>query len=107
MPESEPELPGLYELVVLESVDSARAHAERLAAAGADEGTLVWAKSQRQGIGRSGRYWMSGSRNLHCSVILRPETDLEACCQLGPLACICAGLAISRQAEPLAELRYR
>lgn len=107
MTESEPSLPGLYELVVLESADSSRAHAGRLAAAGADEGTLVWAKSQRQGIGRGERPWMSGNRNLHCSVILRPETDLESCCQLGLLASICTGLAISRQAEPLGELRYR
>ncbi len=107
MIETKPSIPSVYDLVILETADSSRAHAERLAAAGADEGTLIWAKSQRRGIGRSGQSWMSGNRNLHCSIILRPEEDLDTCCQLSLLASICAALAISRQAEPLEELRYR
>ena len=107
MTEQTPNLPGLYDLVVLESTDSSRAHAERLARDGADEGTLVWAKSQYEGIGRNGRYWMSGHSNLHCSIILRPEENFEICCQLSLLATVCAAIAISRQAEPLKEIRYR
>lgn len=106
MNEPQPSIPGLYDLVMLESTDSSRAHAERLAEAGADEGTLVWTKAQREGIGCNGRYWMSGNRNLHCSIILRPDADLTSCCQLGLLASICAALALSGQAEPMGELRY-
>jgi len=107
MTEQKPSIPGLYDLVVLESTDSSRAHAERLARDGADEGTLVWAKSQREGIGRNGQYWMSGHHNLHCSIILRPEENFVKCCQLSLLATVCVGRAISRQAEPLKEIRYR
>lgn len=99
-------LPGPYEPVVLDRVDSARAHAERLASEGAEEGTLVWAKSQREGLGRSGNYWMSGARNLHCAIILRPGDELETCGQISLVACISAAMAIARQAEPLEELRY-
>lgn len=107
MSEPTPNIPRLYDLIALESTDSSRAHAERLARQGAEEGTLVWTKSQREGIGRTGNYWMSGNRNLHCAIILRPEHGLEECCQLSLLATICAAMAISRQAEPLEEFRYR
>ena len=107
MSEYAPSVPGLYELVTVESTDSSRAYAERLAAAGADEGTLVWVKSQTEGIGRNGQYWMSGHRNLHCSIILRPNEQIDSCCQLSLLACICTALAMSRQAEPMQEVRYR
>ena len=107
MIEALPDIPALYELITLDVTDSTRAHAERLARNGADEGTLVWAKAQQQGIGRSGRYWMSGNRNLHCAIVLRPEDDFETCCQLSLIATISAAMAISRQAEPLEEFRYR
>ena len=107
MSEHAPNLPGLYELVAVDSTDSGRAHAERLARDGAEEGTLVWTRSQREGIGRKGKHWMSGNRNLHCAIILRPQEDLETCCQLSLLATIAATMAMSRQAEPLQEFRYR
>lgn len=107
MSDRRPDLPGLYDLVVVEKTDSARAHAERLAREGAEEGTLVWARAQREGIGRKGNYWMSGSRNLHCALVLRPEDDLATCCQISLVSCICTAMAIARQAEPLEEIRFR
>ncbi len=107
MDEESVRLPPVYELVVLDKADSALAQAARLAAEGADEGTLVWAKSQQEGLGRSGNYWMSGYRNLHCALILRPEESVVRCCQLSLVATICAAMSISDQAEPMAELRYR
>ena len=55
----------------------------------------------------AGNYWMSGNRNLHCAIILRPEEAFETCCQLSLVATICAAMGISRQAEPLEELRYQ
>lgn len=105
MTEIEPNLPGLYELVVVDETDSARAYAERLAARGADEGTLVWAKKQTEGLGRSGKYWISGEKNLHCAVVLRPEDPFEVCCQLSLLASVCTGQAITLVGEPMEELR--
>lgn len=105
MTDTKPNLPGLYELVVVDRTDSARAHAERLAAQGADEGTLVWAKKQMEGVGRKGRRWISGERNLHCAVILRPEETFAKCCQLSLLAGMCTAQAITVVGEPMEELR--
>lgn len=102
---TEPSLPGLYELVAVERTDSARAYAERLASGGADEGTLVWVKKQTEGLGRRGRYWISGEKNLHCAVILRPEDSFEVCCQLSLLAGVCACQAVTLVGEPMEELR--
>ncbi len=99
--------PPLYDLVVVDKTDSARAHAERLAAQGADEGTLVWAKSQTEGLGRNHRYWMSGHNNLHLGLILNPEQPFAIACQISLVATLCAAMAIAEQAEPMAELRYR
>lgn len=105
MTEKEPNLPGLYELVVVDRTDSAKAHAERLAARGAAEGTLVWVKKQTEGVGRRGKYWMSGDRNLHCAVILRPEDPLPACCELSLVASVATAQTITVVGEPLEELR--
>jgi len=101
----EPSLPGLYELVTIEQTDSARAHAERLAARGAEEGTLVWAKKQREGPGRRGRHWIPGRNNLHCAIVLRPEEPFHVCCQLSLVAAVCACQAITLVGEPMEELR--
>lgn len=100
-------VPPLYDLVVLEKTDSARAHAERLADEGAEEGTLVWAQSQTEGLGRNGRYWMSGQKNLHLALVLRPEDAFDVACQISLVTTICVAMAISEQAEPMIELRYR
>ena len=105
--ETTPDIPRLYDLIAVDSTDSSRAHAERLAKEGAEEGTIVWTKSQREGLGRAGNYWMSGNRNLHCAIILRPEESFKVCCQLSLLTTVCAAMGISRQAEPLEEFRYR
>ena len=101
------EPPPLYEPVIVERTDSARAHAERLAHQGAEEGTIVWAKAQSEGLGRNGQRWISGSRNLHLATVLRPDDPFEIVCQLSLVATICAAVALAEQAEPMSELRYR
>jgi BirA family biotin operon repressor/biotin-[acetyl-CoA-carboxylase] ligase len=103
--EREPNLPGLYELVVVDRANSARACAERLAMDGASEGTLVWVRKQTEGTGRNGKYWISGDRNLHCAVILRPEDPLPVCCQLSLVASLSTAQAITIVGEPMEELR--
>lgn len=105
MTESHPDVPGLYELVVVERTGSAKAHAERLAADGAEEGTLVWAMKQTEGTARKGNYWISGENNLHCAVILRPDDSFETCSQLSLLTSVCACQAITVVGEPMEELR--
>lgn len=105
MTESTPNLPGLYDLVVVERADSARAQAERLAARGAEEGTLVWVKKQTEGTGRRGKYWISGHNNLHCAVILRPEDPFESCCEIALVAGVSTIQAITIVGEPMEEIR--
>jgi len=56
---SPPQLPPFYRLHHLERIDSTNEEAKRLAAAGAPEGTLVWADAQSAGRGRRGRDWVS------------------------------------------------
>ncbi len=99
--------PSLYEAVVVERTDSARAHAERLASQGAEEGTIVWAKSQNEGLGRNRQQWFSGTNNLHLATILRPDDPYDVVCQLSLVATLCVATALAEQAEPMSELRYR
>lgn len=102
---TQPNLPGLYELIVVDKADSARAYAQRLAMDGADEGTFVWVKKQTEGTGRKGKYWISGHNNLHCAVILRPEDSLKICSQLSLVTSISVSQAITMLGEPMEELR--
>ena len=67
------DLPVEFRLVCFDQVDSTNDEARRLADSGAPEGTVVWARSQRQGRGRHGRVWRSDPGNLYLSVVLRPN----------------------------------
>ena len=68
-----PVLPDGWTLHALDSVGSTNDEAASLAAAGAPEGTIVWAREQTGGRGRRGRQWASPVGNLYCSTILRPD----------------------------------
>ena len=75
-----PKLPPAYRLVALDSVGSTNDEALRLAAEGAEDGTLVWARQQTGGRGRQGRSWSSPPGNLYFSLVLRPDcAPAEAC----------------------------
>ena len=74
--EDPPRLPPAYRLVALDSVGSTNAEARRLAAEGAEDGTLVWAREQSDGRGRRGRRWESPRGNLFLSLVLRPQCSL-------------------------------
>jgi len=54
-----PRLPPAYRLIIRETVDSTNSVARTLAEAGAEDGTLVWAREQTAGRGRLGRHWAS------------------------------------------------
>ncbi|MBI1814108.1 MAG: biotin--[acetyl-CoA-carboxylase] ligase [Deltaproteobacteria bacterium] len=70
-------------LHVFEEVDSTNTTARELAEAGAEEGTVVIAESQRRGRGRLGRQWVSPpQRNLYLSLVLRPRLPSEVIPQL-------------------------
>ncbi|MBN2232490.1 MAG: biotin--[acetyl-CoA-carboxylase] ligase [Deltaproteobacteria bacterium] len=79
-------------VVHLERVDSTNRHAARLAAAGAEHGTLVVADEQFAGRGRRGREWSSPpGRNLAFSLILRPALPDDRV----PLLALVAGISLA------------
>ncbi len=100
-------LPPAYRLVALETVGSTNDEAKRLARAGAEDGTIVWAKAQTEGRGRSGRTWRSLPGNLYASLVLRPECTPAEAGQLSFVAALGAGGALASLMPPLVELKYK
>jgi BirA family biotin operon repressor/biotin-[acetyl-CoA-carboxylase] ligase len=90
--------PSGYRLVAYEEIDSTNTEAARLAASGVEDGTIVWARTQRAGRGRRGRAWVSPPGNLYCSILLRPDCRAREALQLGFVAALAAAEAIGRAA---------
>jgi BirA family biotin operon repressor/biotin-[acetyl-CoA-carboxylase] ligase len=104
---ADPGLPPFYSLVALDSGDSTNAAAARRAAAGAPEGTLVWARSQTAGRGRRGRTWQSPPGNLYVSLVLRPDCPLEQAAQLSFVAAVALGEAVDAVLPRGPALRFK
>ncbi|MBI3451393.1 MAG: biotin--[acetyl-CoA-carboxylase] ligase [Rhodospirillales bacterium] len=102
-----PSLPPAYRLVTMDTVGSTNEEAKRLARAGAEDGTLVWAREQTAGRGRSGRSWTSPPGNLYCSIIARPECPPAEAAQLSFVAALGLGGALGAVLPPLVEMRYK
>ncbi|HEX2115153.1 MAG TPA: biotin--[acetyl-CoA-carboxylase] ligase, partial [Alphaproteobacteria bacterium] len=100
-------LPPAYRLVSLETVDSTNEEAKRLARAGAEDGTLVWAREQTKGRGRGGRSWTSPPGNLYLSLVLRPDCAPAAASQLSFVAALGAGAGLAEVMPPMIDLRYK
>ena len=76
----------------LESTESTQSEVQRLAAAGAPEGTVVTARHQRAGRGRRGHeWWDAPNQSLLLSVLLRPAAPPAAVPQLS----LVGGLAVA------------
>lgn len=102
-----PRLPPAYRLVARDSVASTNAEAARLAADGAEDGTLVWARQQTAGRGRHGRDWDSPPGNLYLSLVLRPECPVNRAAQLGFAAALAVGDAVGSVGPALLEITYK
>jgi len=102
-----PKLPPAYRLVTLETVESTNDEALRLATAGAEDGTLVWAREQTGGRGRQGRTWSSPPGNLYFSLVLRPDCAPAEAAQLGFVAGLALGEAIGSVAPPMIEVTFK
>jgi BirA family biotin operon repressor/biotin-[acetyl-CoA-carboxylase] ligase len=102
-----PRLPPAYRLVALDSVGSTNEEARRLAAAGAEDGTLVWAREQTAGRGRRGRAWRSPRGNLYLSLVLRPDCAPGEAAQLGFVAALAVGATCGGFVPPLTDLHYK
>jgi BirA family transcriptional regulator, biotin operon repressor / biotin---[acetyl-CoA-carboxylase] ligase len=64
---------SVKKLFVFEMLDSTNRAAKDLAYAGAAEGTIVIAHTQKEGRGRLDRKWQSPEGGVYLSVILRPQ----------------------------------
>jgi BirA family transcriptional regulator, biotin operon repressor / biotin---[acetyl-CoA-carboxylase] ligase len=102
-----PRLPPAYRLVALTEIDSTNAEAKRLAAEGAEDGTLVWALQQTGAYGRQGRSWTSAEGNLFVSLIVRPDCALGEAAQFSFITAVALGDAIGSVAPPMLEIGYK
>ncbi len=72
------QLGSAFELKIYDQVDSTNTLAREQAAAGAPEGTVILADTQRLGRGRMGRQFFSPEGSgLYMSIILRPDADTQ------------------------------
>jgi BirA family biotin operon repressor/biotin-[acetyl-CoA-carboxylase] ligase len=94
-----PQLGDGYRLVSRGTVGSTNDEAKRLARAGAEEGTLVWAREQTAGRGRRGRPWASPPGNLYLSLVERPDCLADRAAQLGFVAALAVGDALRPHCE--------
>lgn len=100
-------LPGLYRLLALERVDSVAAEAARRARAGAEEGTVVWARRQ-SGTDAGDRLSQPGPEgNLYCSILLRPDYPPTTGAEIGCVAAVGLAAALARAVSPMVVLEYR
>jgi BirA family biotin operon repressor/biotin-[acetyl-CoA-carboxylase] ligase len=86
-------LPPFFRLIQHNRIASTSDEAKSLAAAGAPEGTLVWALEQTKGRGRQGRQWASPPGNFYASLILRPKVPVAVAAQLSFAAALAVGEA--------------
>lgn len=106
--EREPILPVGYELAARAHSASVLEEACALAAGGAPEGTLVWARSQDDCDLGAQRRWRSGTGNLHLAIVFRPDADTPpGLAQLTLVASVALGAAVAEHAPPWMALRYR
>ncbi len=102
-----PRLGEGYRLISCGTVGSTNDEARRLARAGAEEGTLVWAREQTAGRGRRGRAWVSPPGNLYLSLVLRPICPADRAAQLGFVAALAVGGALGELVPALHPLAYK
>jgi BirA family biotin operon repressor/biotin-[acetyl-CoA-carboxylase] ligase len=85
-------------LRIVESTDSTNDDARRDAGAGAPDGHVVVADSQRGGRGSHGRVWISpAGEDLYLSIVARPPLELA---QLSPLT-LAVGLGVAEAVEKI------
>ena len=91
----------------LDVTDSTQSEAQRLAAAGAPEGTVVTALHQRAGRGRRGHdWWDVPGESLLASVLLRPRGPVTAAPQLSLVGGLAVADALVAVASVPARIRW-
>jgi BirA family biotin operon repressor/biotin-[acetyl-CoA-carboxylase] ligase len=91
----------------LDETDSTSSDVASAARAGAPEGTVVIADSQRRGRGRRGRAWVSpAGRNLYVSILLRPELTAEEAPGLALVTGVAAAECVEEAAGAPAQIKW-
>jgi BirA family biotin operon repressor/biotin-[acetyl-CoA-carboxylase] ligase len=91
----------------LDATDSTQSEAQRLAAAGAPEGTVVTARHQRAGRGRRGHdWWDAPGESLLASVLLRPPGPMTIAPQLSLVGGLAVADALAAVASVPARIRW-
>jgi BirA family transcriptional regulator, biotin operon repressor / biotin---[acetyl-CoA-carboxylase] ligase len=91
----------------LDTTDSTQSEVQRLAAAGAPEGTVVTARHQRAGRGRRGHeWWDAPGQSLLASVLLRPAGPVATAPQLSLVGGLAVADALAAVASVSARIRW-
>lgn len=91
----------------LDSTDSTQSEAQRLAATGAPEGTVVTARHQRAGRGSRGHdWWDAPGQSLLASVLLRPPGPAATAPQLSLVGGLAVADALAAVASVPARIRW-
>ncbi|WCR57272.1 MAG: Bifunctional ligase/repressor BirA [Rickettsia asembonensis] len=92
---------GKFKLIVFDEIDSTSSEAMRTAKMGiVDSNYAVLAKSQTKARGRSGKNWQSRIGNLHVSLLIKPNKELELLPQLSFVAALAVYDCMSSRSSP-------
>jgi len=99
--------PLRFAVTALDATDSTQSEVQRLAAAGALEGTVVTARHQRAGRGRRGHeWWDRPGESLLASVLLRPEATAGSVPQLSLVGGLAGAEALAEAAAVPVRIRW-
>lgn len=97
-----------YHLVAFEECDSTNLQMKhRITAGEADEGTVIIAKRQTQGYGKSGRQWVSQTGNLFFSLLVKPDCSPNQASQLTFLAAAALRESLLQLPGFMAEISFK
>lgn len=93
-------------VLVKDEVDSTNELAKALAQEGEPEGTVITARRQRAGRGRTGRSWESPEGGVYLSVILRPDLPAPDLTMLTVLSCLPVAQAIEECCHVVPRIKW-
>lgn len=93
-------------VLVKGEVDSTNNIAKALGVEGEPEGTVIVAKRQSGGRGRTGRRWESPEGGLYLSIILRPELPAQDLTLLTVLSCLPVAQAVEEICQVVPRIKW-